>query len=299
MKRPFPRRPSWILAPPPNSLRWKPWAAALLLWAAAARAEVPVPGLESRVTDLTATLTDQQRNDLERFLADFEAGKGSQIAVLIVPTTQPETIEQYSMRVAETWKIGRQKIDDGVILLVAKNDRALRIEVGYGLEGALPDATANRIIEETIVPRFKQGQFYEGIRAGVEQIAKVIQGETLPPPAAKSRRGESTEGGGGWLFLMFLGFVLAAFFRALFGKFFGSLLNASLIGLISWILIGSMFMALIMGLFIFIFSLGGGGAGRGRRWHSGGLGGGGFGGGGGGFGGGGGGFGGGGASGRW
>ena len=130
-----------------------------LLWTAVAAAEVAVPPLSARVTDLTGTLDAGQRAALEARLEAFERAKGSQVAVLIVPTTQPETIEQYGIRVAEAWKIGRGgTIDDGVILLVAKDDRALRIEVGYGLEGALPDAIAKRIIEEVIVPALSRGR---------------------------------------------------------------------------------------------------------------------------------------------
>ena len=131
----------------------------LLLFAASAWAQVAVPELTRRVTDLTATLSAGQTAALENELAAFEARKGSQIAVLIVPTTQPEDIAQFGIRVADQWKIGRKKIDDGVILIVAKNDRKLRIEVGYGLEGAIPDAIAKRVVAETITPYFKAGDF--------------------------------------------------------------------------------------------------------------------------------------------
>src|SRR5688572_31953205 len=150
-------------------------------------AQVAVPPLTARVTDLTGTLTREQRVGLERSLEAFEARKGSQIAVLLVPTTAPEAIEQYALRVAEQWKIGRKKVDDGAILVVAKDDRALRIEVGYGLEGALNDATANRIIRELIVPRFREGDFYGGINAGLDRMMRVIDGEPLPAPAKIGR----------------------------------------------------------------------------------------------------------------
>ncbi len=134
-------------------------AALLLLTAAAVGAEVAVPRLEHRVTDLTATLGAAVAADLEQRLAAFEARKGSQVAVLMVATTAPETIEQYALRVAEQWKLGRAGIDDGALLVIAKDDRALRIEVGYGLEGALNDATAKRIVSDIIVPYFKRGDF--------------------------------------------------------------------------------------------------------------------------------------------
>jgi len=136
-----------------------------------ASAEVPVPTLTGHVIDQTATLSAEQTSRLEQVLSAFESRKGSQVAVLIVATTEPEAIEQYSIKVAEAWKLGRKKIDDGVILIVAKNDRALRIEVGYGLEGALTDVTSKRIIEEFITPYFKQGDFNAGITAGVQKFA--------------------------------------------------------------------------------------------------------------------------------
>ena len=147
-----------------------------------AQAEVAIPPLKQRVTDLTSTLDASQLQTLETKLAAFEKAKGSQIAVLVLPTTQPEVIEQFAIRVVEVWKLGRKGVDDGVLLLVAKDDRKLRIEVGYGLEGALNDATAKRIVAEVISPAFKQGDFYGGIDAGVTSIIKVIEGEPLPPP---------------------------------------------------------------------------------------------------------------------
>src|SRR6202020_1983989 len=156
--------------------------ALLVCWAFAALADVAVPPLSGRVVDQTGTLSSSDVAALTQTLRDFEARKGSQIAVLIVPTTQPETIEQYSIRVAEAWKIGRKKIDDGALLVVAKNDRKLRIEVGYGLEGALNDITAKRIIDEIITPQFRNGDFAGGVAAGVDRIVGVINGESLPAP---------------------------------------------------------------------------------------------------------------------
>jgi len=141
-------------------------AAWLFLASGFVLAEVAVPALQARVTDLSGTLSAQQSGDLEAMLREFEARKGSQIAVLLVPTTSPETIEQYAMRVAEQWKLGRKGTDDGALLLIAKQDRAMRIEVGYGLEGALPDAVAKRIISETITPYFKRSDFMAGYGLG-------------------------------------------------------------------------------------------------------------------------------------
>lgn len=152
-----------------------------------AQEEIKVPALHSRVTDLTSTLSASEVENLEHTLAEFEKTKGSQIAVLIIPTTGMEAIEQYSIKVVEKWQLGRKKVDDGALLLIAKNDRKMRIEVGYGLEGALNDATAKRIIAEIIRPAFKQGDFYQGISDGVNAIISVISGETLPEPDESKR----------------------------------------------------------------------------------------------------------------
>ncbi len=157
------------------------------------RAEQPVPPLAARVTDETGTLTAAERATLEQSLKDFETRKGSQIAVLIVPTTQPETIEQYSIRVVEQWKLGRANVDDGALLIIAKNDRALRIEVGYGLEGVLTDATSRRIIDELIVPSFRRGDFYGGVSAGVGRMLTDSAPRGFAPDWALYRAGRGFE----------------------------------------------------------------------------------------------------------
>ena len=266
-----------------------------------------IPPLKARVTDLTSTLNAQQRDALEHTLAEFEQRKGAQIAVLMVPTTQPETVEQYAVRVQESWKLGRKGIDDGVLLVVAKNDRRLHIEVGYGLEGILPDAIAKRIIDDDITPRFKEGDFYGGIRAGVDRMMRVVEGEKLPPPAARAHpkaQGISLD----WVLPLLFGAVIGgAILRAIFGRFLGSSIAGGVVGFAAWALVGSLIVGLVAGVFAFIFLLGGGSRGWSPGYGGGGWGGGGFGGGGGGFGGGGGGgfsggggsSGGGGASGSW
>ena len=180
------------------SLRRSEWLAGLFLlfvagWVAAQTLQ-PIPALSSRVTDLTATLSADQRSSLEEKLAAFERQKGAQVAVLIVPTVKPETIPEYALRVVESWKLGRKGVDDGVLLLIAKEDRKLRIEVGYGLEGALNDATAKRIISETISPRFKQGDFYGGIDSGLETMLRVVGGESLPEPEQQRDAKNSDDG---------------------------------------------------------------------------------------------------------
>lgn len=150
-------------------------------------AQVSVPVLQARVTDLTATLSYEQSQKLEQKLEIFEKEKGSQIAVLIVSTTQPEALEQFSIRVVDSWKLGRKNIDDGVLLLIATQDRRMRIEVGRGLEGVLTDITSKQIIEDIIKPYFKQGDTYQGIDAGLSAIIKVVSGEKLPTPSNRGR----------------------------------------------------------------------------------------------------------------
>lgn len=264
-----------------------------LLLTGLAHAEVAVPTLSGRITDLTATLDVQQIQALDARLAAFEAQKGAQIAVLIVPTTQPETIEQFGIRVVDAWKLGRKGADDGALLLIAKDDHTLRIEVGYGLEGALNDATAHRIVDEIIVPHFKSGEFYQGVDTGVAAMMQVINGESLPPAKRASAVGKQDLQS-----LMFAGFVIVVavggMLRALIGRLPAAVLLGGVLGGLAWLVLASGLIALLAGIAAFVFVLLGGG--RGFGVYGGMGGGGGFGGG---FGGGGGGFGGGGASGRW
>lgn len=279
--------------------------ALVLCIAVLARADVAVPPLSGRVVDLTGTLTSGQIATLDSELASLEQRKGSQIAVLIVPTTAPETIEQYALRVAEAWKVGRKRIDDGALLVVAKNDRTLRIEVGYGLEGALNDATAKRIIAEIIVPQFRSGHFYDGIAAGVDRMVRVVDGEPLPERSAQAP--VQLENFGEFIpVLLILALVIGGVLRAIFGRLLGAVLTGTGVGVIAWLFVGALSVGLIAGFIAFLFTLisggmvgpGVGGYGRGGGFPGGGgwSGGGGSGGG---FSGGGGSFGGGGASGRW
>ncbi len=297
-----------------------PWllaaAAATLALTVAAQDLQPIPKLSARVTDLTGTLTAEQQTALEQKLAAFESAKGSQLAVLIVPTTHPEEIEQYSIRVVDQWKLGRgsvngKRVDDGVLLLVATGDRRVRFEVGYGLEGVLPDAICNRIIDETIKPAFRQGNYYGGIEAGMDQAMKLIQGEALPPP----QPGWQGSAGGHAINLLpqlFIAVLIGSVvLRAIFGRTLGSAFTGLGAGVLVWLVARTLVLAGLAAAAAFVFALLMGLA-RGSGWSStprsggfgggwggmgGGLGGGGFGGGG--FSGGGGGFGGGGASGSW
>lgn len=268
--------------------------------------ELAIPSLTQRVTDLTGTLSADQHDALESRLERLEREKGSQIAVLIVTTTQPEDIAQYSIRVADAWKIGREKVADGVIVIIAKNDRKMRIEVGRGLEGAIPDVYAKRIIADIMAPKFKQGDFAGGINAGVDRLAGLIGGEPLPEPETRSNENSLFEGM--LPFILFAGLIFGGILRAMFGNFFGSAANGGIIGVIVWVLGAGLLAALAFGVIAFVFTLliggGMGSSGSGGRrgghpgWYGGGSYGGGMGGGGV-FTGGGGDFGGGGASGDW
>ena len=224
--------------------------ALLVCWAFVALADVAVPPLSGRVVDQTGTLSAGDISALTQTLTDLETRKGSQVAVLIVPTTAPETIEQYSIRVAEAWKIGRKKIDDGAILVVAKNDRKLRIEVGYGLEGSLTDVTASRIIDEIIVPKFRSGDFAGGISAGVNRIVAVIDGEPLPAP--QPRQGSGLSGlsdhiGDAFPFIIFGVIALSGFLRLALGRLVGSVATGGIVGLLAWFILGSLALSLICG----------------------------------------------------
>ena len=229
--------------------------ALLLCWAFAALADVAVPPLSGRVVDQTATLSSGDVASLTQTLKALEARKGSQVAVLIVPTTAPETIEQYSIRVAEAWMIGRKKIDDGALLVVAKNDRKLRIEVGYGLEGALNDVTAKRIIDEIITPKFRNGDFASGISAGVDRIIGVIDGEPLPAPAPRQSSGSSHDFDPFNPFVLFAIFVVGAILRTTLGRLIGSVATGGVVGALAWFIAGSLAASLIIGVIAFIFTM--------------------------------------------
>ncbi len=270
----------------------------LLFASSIARADlVAIPELKSRVTDLTQTLSAEQQSQLEAKLAAFEQKKGSQIAVLMLPSTQPEDIAQYSIRVVEQWKVGREKVDDGILVLVAKDDRKLRIEVGYGLEGAIPDLIAKRVINEVISPRFKQGDYFGGLDAGVDTLIGLVDGEPLPAPAKTANNGSNLENL--LPILLFGGLISGLFLRSIFGTFGGSALNGGLVGGAVWLLGIALGGAVILAIVAFFFTMMMGGRGLGGIPMGGGMGGGGFGGGSSNWGGGGGGFGGGGASGDW
>ena len=288
--------------------------ALLMGWVFPALAAVAVPPLTGRVVDQTGTLSSGDIAALTQTLKEFESRKGSQIAVLIVPTTGEETIEQFSIRVAEAWKIGRKKIDDGALLVIARNDRHLRIEVGYGLEGALTDATTRRIIDEVITPKFKAGDFAGGVRAGIERMIGVIGGEKLPAPEPEHWQAPGSPENAANPFVIFDLIVLAVILRSALGRLVGALATGGSVGVVAWLVAGSLAASLLLAAIAFVVTLlapsialggppvapgrrGGWAAGGGGSWSSGSSGSSDSGGGG--FSGGGGSFGGGGASGSW
>ncbi len=223
------------------SVWWRVAIIVALLFAFAfpASADVAIPQLTGRVVDQTGTLSSGDIAALSQKLQDLETRKGSQVAVLIVPTTDPETIEQFAIRVAEAWKIGRKKIDDGAVLVVAKNDRHLRIEVGYGLEGALTDVTSRRIIDEAITPKFRSGDFAGGITAGVDRMLRVIDGEPLPTPSRSVNFGDWNDVEPLFYFLLFGPLVIGGILRSMFGRLFGSGITGAIVGVLAWFVIGS------------------------------------------------------------
>ncbi|HKU07948.1 MAG TPA: YgcG family protein [Bradyrhizobium sp.] len=230
--------------------------ALLLSWVLPAFALVAVPQLTGRVVDKTGTLSSGDIAQLTQTLADLERRKGSQIAVLIVPTTDGEAMEQFSLRVAEAWKIGRKKVDDGALLVVAKNDRRLRIEVGYGLEGALTDVTTKRIIDEVITPKFRTGNFAGGISDGVNRMIDLVNGEKLPGPEPTNWDSKR------WLahpdalpFVLFVVFAVSSVLRAALGRLLGSAAAGTFVTALVWFLWGDFGPALAAGVFVFLITV--------------------------------------------
>lgn len=252
----------------------------LLAWPLAGLAQPlqPIPPLSARVIDQTATLTDAQRRALEDKLAAFERERGSQVVVLLVRTTAPEDIADYTQRLGDAWKIGRKTVGDGVLLVVAKDDRTLRIATAKAVEGAIPDLIAHRIIEGVTTPRFKQGEFYAGLDAGVEQILARLKGEELPLPPAQAASGPGIN----WEeLLIFIGLaapVITRVLRSILGRVLGSLAATAIVGGIAWSFTGSVFIALAAALLALVMGLlmanrpvrgGGGPGGPGGGWGGG------------------------------
>ena len=235
---------------------------------------VAIPALKTHVTDLTQTLSAEEQSQLETKLMAFEQQKGSQIAVLIVPTTQPEAIEQYSIRVVDVWKLGRKKVDDGILILIAKNDRKMRIEVGYGLEGVIPDLNAKRVIDEVMKPKFKQGDYFGGVNAATDAIIGMVSGEALPPPKNASYSDNNSSPAP--IAIIFFAVVVGAILRLMLGGFRAGLVTGGITGLMVWIFTGALLVGVISAFGVFIatligitnFTSGGGGFGGGSSGGS-------------------------------
>jgi uncharacterized protein len=246
----------------------------LFLISANAAALVEIPAQTSRVVDLTQTLSAEQQQNLDAKLRGLQQSKGSQMAILLVPSTQPEDIAQFAIRVTDTWKLRRKGVDDGVLMVLAINDRKSFIAVGYGLEGAIPDAYAKRITTEVMRPYFKQGDFYGGLNAASDTMIGLINGEILPAPQKPQVAAFEQ-----FLPMLLLGALFSgALLTTVFGRFLGGALNGVAVGTVFWWLGAAVLMAGMLGLFAFIFSIGRG-TGGGGYYSGGGLSGGGFGGG--------------------
>ncbi len=258
-------------------------AAALSLWLGLASLGVaraqplqPVPPLTAHVLDATGTLDASQTSALEGKLATLEAAKGSQVVVLMVPTTAPEDIASFANRVGNTWKIGRRDVGDGVLLVVAKEDRKVRIEVAKALEGAIPDLAAKQIIDQALTPRFKVGDYGGGLSAAVDQLAARIQGEPLPPvPGVPAPAGRSNDGFQLWdlaIFLFVAVPIASAVLRGIFGRKFSALLTGAGVGALALWATASVVLAALAAFVALLFALfaNTSTASRGRSWSSGG-----------------------------
>jgi uncharacterized protein len=224
---------------------------------AAAEGELqPVPPLKARVTDLAGTLAQRDEQRIEAKLRAYEASKGTQVAVLVVPTTLPEAIFDFSMRVAENWKLGRKGIDDGVLFVVAKNDRKMQILTGPGVQGTLTDAMSRRIIAEIVAPRFRAGDFAGGIEQGVDRIIGLLEGDALPPPPSKKRASVKASSAEGFFVVALFGALVAGgVLRALLGRFLGATVTAGATGAAAWWIMGGLVLPLVLAALVFMVVL--------------------------------------------
>ena len=258
----------------PLTLCWRALAAlfliALLPWAVQAQPVLPVPALSARVMDQTGTLSAEDRQALEARLQALEEKSGSQVVVLMVPTTAPEDIASYAFRVASNWKIGRRDVGDGLLVVVAKDDRRMRIEVARKLEGAIPDLAAARIIDQAMAPRFREGDYAGGIRAALDQIGARIADEALPAPTQRSAARDQGMGLSELAMFLFFGVLVAApIVRRMFGNRFGSVVMGGGTGALAYLLSASALLAGGAGIAALLMTLlsnsSGGGGGRGGR----------------------------------
>lgn len=251
-------------------LRSWSWQICLLLLALPAWAQTPIPPFDSPVVDTTNTLDAATRRQIAQQALALQQRKGSQLQVLMIPSTQPEDIEAYAVRAFESFRLGRKGIDDGVLLVIAKDDRKARIEVGYGLEGAIPDIAAGRVIQEYLVPRFRQDDYAGGVVDATAQLVKLVDGEPLPEPVASNRAGPDT--GDEWLFILFAAFISSLMARSIFAGLPAGLrilFTAAIGGLVAWLMSQLLFVAgvgVVIGFFAGLLGGGGGRYARHRDW---------------------------------
>jgi uncharacterized protein len=234
------------------------WALGLGLWQATACAQtalVPVPDYRAHVTDTARALADADRAALERQLANFETQRGTQIGVLIVPSTAPEDIADYSQRVADTWKLGRAGVGDGLLIVVAVQDRRVRIAPFKALEGAIPDVLAKRIIDQQMVPAFRRGDYAGGLRDALAQLQAHITGEALPEPAPARPQIDEFDIVEAAMLLLVAVPLVTRVLRQMLGQRLGSLVGAAAAGLLVWQITGRIWMALLAGLMGFFVGL--------------------------------------------
>ncbi|WP_445263722.1 TPM domain-containing protein [Ramlibacter sp. PS3R-8] len=245
------------------------WLLAFCASLAAAQGVLPVPELTARVIDQTGTLDAIQRKGLDDKLAAFEQSKGTQIVMLLVPTTLPEDIASYANRVGNAWKIGRKEVGDGILVIVAKEDRKVRIEVAKTLEGAVPDLAAKQIIDDAITPRFRQNDFAGGLNAAADQLIARVSGEALPAPRQPASQQRAGSGGFDWfdlaIFLFFAVPIAGAMLRGIFGRKLGSLVTGGGVGAIAMLITSSLAVAGVAGILALLFTMLSGGSGLGGR----------------------------------
>lgn len=232
-----------------------------------------IPAREKRVTDLTATLSDHDESRITERIRAFEQKKGGQIAVLVVDTTMPEAIFDYSLRVAESWKLGRKGVDDGVLFVIAKGDRKMQILTGPGVQGSLTDAASKRVIAEVVAPHFREGKYGDGIYNGVDKIASVIDGEALPPPPKRKQASQSIDSGQFLVLGIFAAIFVAPVLRSMFGRFLGATATGGVTGAAAWFLLGGLGFPIFIGVIVFLIALFAGllnfASGRGGGWGGG------------------------------
>jgi len=228
----------------------------LILTLSLAQAQQVVPALTGHVVDNTGTLDATQRQQLETKLAAFEQSSGAQIVLLLVPTTQPEDMASYANRVANSWKIGRREIGDGLLVIVARDDRKVRIEVAKTLEGAIPDLAAKRVIDQAVTPHFRQGDYAGGLDAATDQLMALVRGEALPAPPSRSARDQGDLQWHDLAILLFVAIpVVAGVARKILGSKLGAVATGGIVGTVALLITSSLVIAVLAAVGAMLFAL--------------------------------------------